>query len=79
MTLTFYSWKNLYTVFDTLNIELAKLSTWFEVNKFSLTVKKTNYIIFNIRHGKSLVVHQTIQPIYLLTIVLLPELHIINS
>ena len=43
----FYSGKNLYTVFDTLNLELAKLSTWFKVSKLSHKVKKTNYIIFN--------------------------------
>ena len=31
---------------------MAKLSTWFKENKLSLNVKKTNYTIFNGRHGK---------------------------
>ena len=52
----FYSYfiqvNNLNTVFDTLNIELAKLSNWCKVNKLLLNVKKTNYIIFNSRHGE---------------------------
>ena len=43
----FYSGKYLNTVFDILNIESAKLSNWFKVNKLSLNVKKTTYIIFN--------------------------------
>ena len=52
MTLTYYSGKNLYTVFGNVNIELAKLSTWFNVNKLSFNVKKTNFIIFNSIHGQ---------------------------
>jgi len=37
-----------------LNLELGNLSTWFKVNKLSLNLKKTNYMIFtqktNARH-----------------------------
>ena len=33
-------------VFDTLNKELDNLSVWFTINKLSLNVKKTNYIVF---------------------------------
>ena len=29
-----------------LNVELEKISTWFKVNKLSLNLNKTNYIIF---------------------------------
>ena len=29
-----------------LNIELEKISTWFKVNKLSLNLNKTNYILF---------------------------------
>ena len=52
MILTFYSGKKSSYCFDTLNIKWAKLSTWFKVNKLSVNVKKTNYIIFNSRHGE---------------------------
>ena len=37
------SWEKLVA---SLNAELIKLSNWFIVNKLSLNVKKTNYIIF---------------------------------
>jgi len=33
-------------LFNTVNSELCKLSDWFKVNKLSLNVKKTNYILF---------------------------------
>ena len=52
MILTFYSAKNMNTVFDTLNVELAQLFNWFKVNKFLLNIYKTNYIIFNSGHGE---------------------------
>ena len=34
-----------------VNNELSNLSTWFKVNKLSLNVNKTNYIIFKNRHS----------------------------
>ena len=42
----FFSDKNQIFVFDTLNKELDNLSVWFKINKLSLSVKKTNYIVF---------------------------------
>ena len=31
---------------ELVNIELKKLSCWFQANKLSINVKKSNYIIF---------------------------------
>ena len=42
----FYADKNLVDVMGVLNYELKNLSVWFKVNKLSLNVGKTNYIIF---------------------------------
>jgi len=38
--------KNLVDVMGVLNYELNNLSVWFKVNKLSLNVGKTNYMIF---------------------------------
>ena len=43
----FFSDKNQNIVFDTLNKELDNWSVWFKINKLSLNVKKTNYIVFD--------------------------------
>lgn len=48
----FISGKNLIETVTTLNYELCKLSNWFKVNKLSLNIKKTNYIIFHNRRKK---------------------------
>ena len=37
---------NLIFLFDIINTELSKISQWFKLNKLSLNIKKTNYIIF---------------------------------
>ena len=29
-----------------VNYELCKISTWFKINKLSLNVKKTNFMLF---------------------------------
>ena len=42
----FFSHKDVLHLFNTVNRELGKLSDWFKVNKLSLNVKKTNYILF---------------------------------
>ena len=44
-TNVFYADKNLVDVMGVLNYELKNLSVWFKVNKLSLNVGKTNYII----------------------------------
>ena len=35
---------------ELVNIEMSKLSTWFSINKLSLNVKKTSYMLFGNRH-----------------------------
>ena len=43
----FLSHKNIDTLFDSMNIELANISTWFKSNKLSLNVGKTKWLLFN--------------------------------
>ena len=45
-TNVFVTRKNLSTLFTTMNSELVRLSEWMNVNKLSLNVKKTNYMLF---------------------------------
>ena len=47
------SGKDINQVCNTLNTELAKLCNWFSVNKLSLNIGKTNYMIFGNRHVTS--------------------------
>ena len=42
----FLSHKNIDTLFDSMNIELANISTWFKLNKLSLNVDKTTWLLF---------------------------------
>jgi hypothetical protein len=39
------------TLEDTINNELLHISNWFKLNKLSLNIKKTNYIIFKNKHS----------------------------
>jgi len=50
-TNVFYADKNLVDVMGVLNYELKNLSMCFKVNKLSLNVGKTNYIIFKRKSG----------------------------
>ena len=38
--------KNLDTLIDKMNEELLKINTWLQLNKLSLNLKKTNFILF---------------------------------
>ena len=44
-----YSDANAKNLNNVVNTELDKLNTWFIINKLSLNVSKTNYIIFGNR------------------------------
>ena len=44
--------KNLKTLYEHVNIELHKISSWFMQNKLSLNVRKTNYILFTSNRQK---------------------------
>ena len=43
----FYSASSLDTLVRRINDELCNISTWLKINKLSLNIKKTHYIIFN--------------------------------
>ena len=43
----FYAEENIKRLFDTVNIELQKISQWFISNKLSLNVTKTKYSFFH--------------------------------
>ena len=43
----FLSHKNIDTLFDSMNVELANVSTWFKSNKLSLNVDKTKWLLFH--------------------------------
>ena len=45
-TNAFYSGENIRNVANTVSSELNKLKIWFGVNKLSLNVSKTNYMVF---------------------------------
>ena len=40
---------DLKTLISNVNDELSKVSRWLKVNKFSLNITKTNFIIFHCR------------------------------
>ena len=45
-TNAFASPKNLDTLINILNKELVKVSNWLQVNKVSLNIKQTHFILF---------------------------------
>jgi hypothetical protein len=45
----FFTGTDIMKLYETINIELLKISHWFTINKLSLNITKTNYIIFNPR------------------------------
>ena len=42
--------ENYVYLCELVNIEMSKLSKWFSINKLSLNVKKTSYMLFGNRH-----------------------------
>ena len=48
-TVATLSGKNLQTLVSSVNREISNVSLWFKVNKLSLNLSKTNYIIFRTR------------------------------
>ena len=42
----FFKHENVNQLFANVNKELQKVSKWFKLNKISLNIKKTNFIIF---------------------------------
>jgi len=48
----FLSNVNLTDLITAINEELAKISVWLKLNKLSLNIKKTHYILFHVRQKK---------------------------
>ena len=42
--------ENYVSLCELVNIEMSKLSKWFSINKLSLNVEKTSYMLFGNRH-----------------------------
>ena len=42
----FLAHKNIDTDFESMNVELGNVSTWFKSNKLSLNVDKTKWLLF---------------------------------
>ena len=49
----FFRHKDKKALVNMVNVELTKISEWFKLNKLSLNIKKTNYIIFRSKYSKS--------------------------
>ena len=43
--------KNLQTIHENINTDMATLDDWFKANKLSLNISKTNYVIFRPSNG----------------------------
>ena len=46
----FLSHQGTYTLYNTMNQELQKITTWPSTNKLSLNVNKTNFMIFKTKN-----------------------------
>ena len=51
-TSAFIMGKNYYQLFQIMNLELSKLSCWFQVNMLSLNIKKSNYVLFKSKKSR---------------------------
>ena len=52
-TSLFYSHSDPKTLMKVVNEELEKIAKWFKINKLSLNIKKTNFILFGQNHKKN--------------------------
>ena len=48
-TTLFFKHKELGVLYTTINVELAKISQWFKLNKLSLNIKKPTILSFEIK------------------------------
>ena len=51
----FLSNKDINKLFNDVNVELQKLSSWFKANKVSLNLTKTNWTLFHSQKKKRLI------------------------
>ena len=49
MTLTFLSGNDFHSICKTVSMELSNLNNWFAIDKLSLNVAKTNFMVFSNR------------------------------
>ena len=49
----FYSHKDQNYLMEIVNTELKKLSSWFQANKLSINIKKSNFILFKTKQNKT--------------------------
>ena len=42
----FFKHHDLNTLFKNINFEMSKIAVWSKINKLSINIKKTNYILF---------------------------------
>ena len=54
-TTLFFKHKKLGILYTTINVELAKISQWFKLNKLSLNIKKNNYIVFRNKNSPTII------------------------
>uniref|UniRef100_A0A8C6KUZ5 Reverse transcriptase domain-containing protein n=1 Tax=Nothobranchius furzeri TaxID=105023 RepID=A0A8C6KUZ5_NOTFU len=48
----FYSGLNIHEVTQVINSELVKVKKWFDINRLSLNLNKTNFILFNNKRSR---------------------------
>ena len=53
----FFSGKNLMELCNIMTNELKQLAVWFKVNKLSLNVSKTNYMVFGGKQPSNVETH----------------------
>jgi len=52
-TNVFITGSNLLELANTLNMELKKLSSWLKINKLSLNIPKTHFMVFSNKHKQA--------------------------
>ena len=50
----FFKHKEWGVLYTTINIELTKITPWFKLNKLSLNIKETNYIVFRNKYSPTI-------------------------
>ena len=56
-----FSHKNLNSLIQTVNSELIKLTSWFQVNRLSIDIKKTKYVLFKPGQKRQTLDHLTVK------------------
>ena len=60
-TNVFFRHKNLNSLIQTVNFELIKVTSWFQVNRLSINIKKTKYVLFKPRQKRQTLDHLTVK------------------